>query len=70
MTTEEKLKIAIQFIEHIKNIKSSNNTKFNINNYICKSYYDDEYDDTEYYISSNFLDDLSDSAWHVLADIS
>lgn len=85
MTTEEKLEKAVEFIKSIERLDKSQYGNFNMHDLEKEAYaYCDECDDmvdvklqwpsrvslnTEY-IDWKVIDDLSDQAWHVLADIA
>ena len=83
MTTEEKLKKAIEFIESIEKLNKSSYDHFNISDLEKCASGDCDYcgDDVEVhlhfpshlktieYIDAKAIDELSDKAWHLLFDL-
>ena len=75
MTIEEKLEKAIKFIKSIERFDACNYDIFSLND-INAVYNECESEDISFYgmngryIDCKVLDELSDKAWHVLADIT
>lgn len=74
MTTEEKLEKAIRFIKSIEQLDACSYDIFSLDdiNAVCNECESEDisfYGMNSRYIDCKVLDELSDKAWHVLADI-